>query len=51
MKKLLDFSVSKGVSQHLNRVIRENRLYTFCFSVFTSFSCEDRLESQLAYFF
>ena len=35
---------SKGTSQHLNKVIRENSCaYLFVFSIFTSFSCENRL--------
>ena len=50
-QKLSACRASKGTGQHLNKVIRENScVYLFVFSVFTSFSCEDRLGSQLAYF-
>ena len=49
--KLSACRASKGTSQRLNKVIRENScVYLFVFSVFTSFSCEDQLGSQLAYF-
>ena len=50
-KKLLACSASEGTSQHLNKVSRENSCAWFLFfSIFTSFSFEDRLGSQLAYF-
>ena len=43
-EKLSACRASKGTSQHLNKVIRENSCaYLFVFSTFTSFSCEDRL--------
>ena len=52
VEKVQNCSALKGTSQHLNKVIRENScVLFFCFSVFTSFSIEDWLGSQLANFF
>ena len=53
VKKLLASSASEGTKQRKWALKKSKRMavFTFCFSIFTSFSCEDWLESLLAYFF